>query len=100
MREQDAFGEELADDAATAGAHGGADGEFTLAAGGADEQQIGDVGAGDEQDEADGSEEDEERRARAADDVVAQRLTPKRSFGSMATRPGSGGGTESAAILS
>ena len=70
--EQKAFGQELADDAATRGSHGDADGEFTLAAGGADEQQICHVGAGDEQDEADGSEEDEERRAHVADDAVAQ----------------------------
>ena len=85
-REDDAFGEQLADDAGAAGAHGGADGEFTLAAGGADEEEIGDVGAGDEQDEADGSEEDEERGARVADDGVAERLDAEAVFGSHAVR--------------
>ena len=86
MREHDAFGEQLADDAGAAGAHGGADGEFTLAAGGADEQQVGDVGAGDEQDEADGSEQDEEGIARAGDDGVAQRLDAEAVFGSHVVR--------------
>ena len=79
--EQNAFGEQLADDARAAGSHGGANGEFTLAAGGADEQKIGDVGAGDEEDEADGSEEDEERRAHIADDGVAERLDAEVVFG-------------------
>ena len=63
------------------GAHGDANGEFTLAAGGADEEQIGDVGAGDEQDEADGSEQDEERGAHVADDAVAQGLDGEAFFG-------------------
>jgi hypothetical protein len=79
--EDDAFGEELADDAGAAGAHGGTDGEFTLAAGGPDEQEIGDVGAGDEQDEADGSEQDKERGARVGDDGVAQGLDAESGFG-------------------
>ena len=79
-REHDAFGEQLADDACAARAHGGADGEFTLAAGGADEQKIGDVGAGDEQNEADGAEQDEERLTSAGDDGVAQRLDAEAVF--------------------
>ena len=77
----DAFGEELADDAGAAGAHGGTDGEFALAAGGADEEEVGDVGAGDEQDEADGAEEHIERGACAGDDGVAQRLHAEAGFG-------------------
>ena len=85
-REDDGFGEELADDTGAAGAHGGADGEFTLAAGSADEQEIGDVGAGDEEDEADGSEKDEEGFARAGDDRVAERLDAEAVFGSHVVR--------------
>ena len=50
--EQNAFSEQLADDARAAGSHRGTNGEFALASGGADEQKVGDVGAGDEQHEA------------------------------------------------
>ena len=50
--EQNAFREQLADDARAARSHGGTNGEFTLASCSADEQEIGDVGAGDEEDEA------------------------------------------------
>ena len=74
VTEQDAFGEELADDAGASCAHGGADGELALAAGGADEEQVGDVGAGDEEDKADGSEKDEERGARAGNDGITEGL--------------------------
>ena len=85
-REDDGFGEELADDTGAAGTHGGADGEFTLAAGGADEEEIGDVGAGDEEDEADGSEKHEEGLARAGDDRVAKRLDAEAVFRSHVVR--------------
>ena len=50
--ENDAFGEELANDAGARGAKGGAEGHFRFAAHAADEEEIGDVGAGDEEDEA------------------------------------------------
>ncbi len=79
--EDDAFGQQLTDDACAARAHGGANGEFTLAAGGADKEKVGDVGAGDEQNEADGAEEDEERVTSAGDDGVAQRLDAEAVFG-------------------
>ncbi len=49
--EQNAFGEQLADDAAALRAEGGADGHLRAAAHAADEQQVGDVGAGDEKDQ-------------------------------------------------
>ena len=49
--EQDAFDEELADDAPAGGAERGADGHLTLAADGAAEHHVGDVGAGDEEHE-------------------------------------------------
>ncbi len=81
-----AFGEQLADDAGAAGTHGGADGEFALAAGGAHEQEIGDVGAGDEQHEADRAEKDQQRLARAGNDGVAQRLHAEAVFGSHVVR--------------
>ena len=58
-REQHAFGEQLADDAAAAGADGGADGDLARAAGGARQQQVGDVGAGDQQHAADRAQQDE-----------------------------------------
>ncbi len=83
--EQNAFGEQLADDAPAARAHGGPNGEFAFAAGGADQQQIGDVGAGDEQHEAHRSEQDEQGRAHVADDGVAQGLDGKASLRSQAS---------------
>ena len=66
--DQDAFGEELADEAGPAGAEGGADGDFFLASGGAGEQEVGDVGAGDEQHEADRAEQHEHGAADIAYD--------------------------------
>ena len=72
--EQNAFREQLADDARAAGSHGGANGEFTLASCSADQQKIGDIGAGDEKDEAHGSDEHEKRRSHIADNGIAERL--------------------------
>src|SRR5258708_19178967 len=46
-REQEAFDQELADDAPASGAECGADGELFLASGGAGEEQVGDVAATD-----------------------------------------------------
>ena len=81
QREDDAFGQQLTDDARAARAHGGANGEFTLAAGCAHEQKVGDVGAGDEENEADRAEQDEEGLTSAGDDGVAQRLDAEAVFG-------------------
>jgi hypothetical protein len=50
--ENDAFGEELADDAGARGSEGGAEGHLRFAAHAADEQEIGDVAAGDEENDA------------------------------------------------
>src|SRR5271163_3544227 len=72
--QDDAFGQQLTDDACAARAHGGANGEFTLAAAGADKEKVGDVGTGDEENEADGAKEDEEGVTSLGDDGVAQRL--------------------------
>ena len=58
--EQDAFDEELADDAPAGSAEGGADGHLALAGDGAAEHHVGDVGAGDEEHEADGGEHEDE----------------------------------------
>ena len=71
--EDEAFGEELADDAGTAGAESAAHGELLGAGGGASEQQVGEVDAGDEQDRADGGPKDDERAAKLAADVVLER---------------------------
>ena len=51
--DDEALEEELAGDAAAAGAEGGADRELLLPPLGAHEEEVRDVGAGDEQDEAD-----------------------------------------------
>ena len=74
------FGQQLTDDACAARAHGGANGEFTLAAGGADKQKIGDIGAGDEQNEADGAQKDEKGITSTGDDGVAQSLDAEAAF--------------------
>ena len=81
--EQDAFGEELADDAGAAGSQGGADGKLALAAGGAHQQQVGHVGAGDQQHQADGAQQHEQRFAGVADDRVAQRRSRRILVGSV-----------------
>ena len=48
----------MADEAAAAGAEGGAEGDFAGAGGGAGEEEVGDVAAGDEEHENDGAEEE------------------------------------------
>ena len=76
QREQDAFGQQLPDDAAASRADGRADRDLALAARRAHEQQVGDVRARDQQDEADGAEQDPERRpdvARPARPAAARR---------------------------
>jgi len=56
--EKKGFGENLADDAGSAGAEGQAGGEFALAGGGFRQEEVGEVGAGYEEDEDDNSHED------------------------------------------
>ena len=71
--EQDALGEELADQASAAGAEAEAEGHFAAADGGAGERQVGDVDDGDQEDESDRAGENQHRRARVADDGGADR---------------------------
>jgi hypothetical protein len=59
-REDEAFGEELTNDAEARGSEGLADGEFAGADGGACEEEIRYVGTGNEQHESDDSHEDTE----------------------------------------
>ena len=73
-RQQHAFGQQLADDAAAAGADRGADRDLALPAGGADQQQVGDVGAGDQQHEADRAEQHQQRRPHVPHELSLQRL--------------------------
>ena len=72
-REQDAFREQLANDAASAGAQGCAHGDFFAASDGAREQEIGDVGACDQENERDGAEQNYQGAAGVADDLFLQR---------------------------
>jgi hypothetical protein len=53
-REENAFGQQLADQGAARSSQGGADGELLFPADRARKQQIRDVGASDQQDQADG----------------------------------------------
>src|SRR6185369_11440934 len=64
--EQHAFGKELLDDAAAAGADGGADGDFARADGGAGQQKVGDVGAGNEEHATHRAQQNHERGADVA----------------------------------
>ena len=54
-RQQQAFTEELPDQAQAAGAQGGAQGDLFLPSGGPGQEEIGDIGAGDQQDKGDRS---------------------------------------------
>ena len=69
-REHDAFGEQLADDPAAAGAERCTNGELAGARGAARQQQVGDVAARDEQHEADGAEQREHPPRVVADEIV------------------------------
>jgi hypothetical protein len=70
--EQQALGEELPHEAATAGAEGRADGDLAVAALGAGEQEVRDVRAGDEHEEPHGAGEQEKRRPPRPDDLVVE----------------------------
>ena len=71
--EDDAFGEELADEAAAGGAERAAHRHLAFARRRAREQQVGDVGAGDQQDEADGAEKHQHGLADVADHRLVER---------------------------
>ena len=64
--EQQAFDEELADDAPAGCAECCADGDFALASKGTAEHHVRDIGAGDEQDKTHGGEHEQEDDADAA----------------------------------
>ena len=70
---QDRLGEQLADQAAAAGADRNADGEFVLAGGASSEQQDRDVGAADDQQRDDRAEQQNERTGKFAEDFFVQR---------------------------
>ena len=74
QRQHRAFGQQLAHDAAPAGAERGADGDFASTGGAAREQQVRDVAARDQQHESDGAQQDEQTRSIAADELLAKRL--------------------------
>ena len=71
--QQNAFGEQLTEQAHARSAEGGAQRDLLDAPGGASQHQVGDIGAGDQQNEADGAEQNPERPLHAADHLVAQR---------------------------
>ena len=79
-REKNAFGKQLRNYAAAAGAKSGANGNFTPANGGANEEQVGDVCARDEQNEADRAEQYEERKAGVADHCLLHGNRSEASF--------------------
>ncbi len=70
--EQEAFGKQLANDAAAAGAERAAECELLAARGGTCEQQVGEIDADDEQDESDGGPEDDKRTMELAADVLLE----------------------------
>ncbi len=70
--EQQAFGEELTNQAAAARAHRGAHGELGRAHGAAREQQVGDVAAGDQQHERDRAEQHVEPLTDVADEDLRE----------------------------
>ncbi len=72
-REQDAFGEQLPQDAGAARAERRADRHLLLARHRARQQQVRHVRAGDEQDEPDRAGQHQQRRAHVADDFLLER---------------------------
>jgi hypothetical protein len=79
--QQDAFGEELADDASASGADGDADGDLPAACHGAGQQQVGDVGAGDQQHETDRAHQTQKRGAHIADHGFTERIDAEAGIG-------------------
>ena len=80
-RQQHAFGHELPEQPAAAGAERRAHGKLTMTGLGARQQQVREIRAGDEQHESDGGLQDPDRAAGAADDRVLHRLHLKRAYG-------------------
>ena len=70
--QQQALGEQLADQPLAAGAHRRADGEFLAAGEGARQQQVGQIGATDQQHAERGAEQRGEQHARTPGEFVAQ----------------------------
>ena len=70
--EQDAFREQLHNDALAASAEGGANSDFLFARGRARERQVGHIDAGDENNECYCSEQHEQTQANVRDHAVAQ----------------------------
>ena len=73
-RENEAFDEELANEAQARCTERATKRGFVTAGDGASELQVGDIGAGDKQDRGDAGEKDEERLAIVAGDVALQGL--------------------------
>ena len=71
--QQDAFGEQLADQALPSGAQGGTDRDLFLAGGGARKQQVRNVGAGDQQDQGHRAEQHQNGALHVPDDLFQQR---------------------------
>ena len=79
QREQDAFGQQLADDAAAPRADRRTNGNFTLAARRAGQQQVGDVGACNQQHQRNRAQQDPERGADVGDEFILQQPRAKRA---------------------
>ena len=75
--EDQALGDQHADQADARRAEREADGDFLAAGGGAGEQQGGDVGAGDQQDEDEGAEEEDHQHEVAARHVEFELFEPR-----------------------
>ena len=78
---QQAFGEQLADNAAAPGADGGSDGDLAGAAHGACQQQAGDVGAGDQEQAAYRAQQNVERCAHVAHQKLLHGLNREAHLG-------------------
>ena len=72
-REDETLGQQLPEQAATAGAERGPDGHLLLAGPGAGEEEVGHVGAGHEEHEGDAGEEEHEHRLHLSHQDVAER---------------------------
>src|SRR5215831_19536017 len=73
-REQNAFGQQLADHPGLSGAERSTNCKLAGPASSSNEQQVGDICAGDEENEAHRGEKDEKEWPNIADDIVFQRV--------------------------
>ena len=85
-RQQQAFGEQLANQAPAAGAERRADGDFTITPGGARQQEVRDVGAGDEQHDQHRGGEQLQRAPHVADEQLLEREQADVPFRSIVDR--------------